>query len=218
MKKERKINAVIFDLGNTLIKTKKKYKLYFNRKYNLNFSGKEYVRIFSDVFNKKCWKDIEKAFCEFAWRCGKKNNRAFIDDLRKMWNNEHKNNLLFEATKPVLNQLNKEGYKVALLSNHTQRCREILDYHGITPYFHVIGVSAEQNICKPNVRFFRYVLKHLKVRPEEALMVGDNYKKDYLPAKKLGMHALLVERGKKRYRHSIRNLKQVKTYLKRHKH
>lgn len=34
------------------------------------------------------------------------------------------------------------------------------------------------------------------IAPEEALHIGDSMRKDYLPAKSVGMHALLVDRFK----------------------
>lgn len=34
------------------------------------------------------------------------------------------------------------------------------------------------------------------IAPEEALHIGDSFRKDYVPAKSVGMHALLVDRFK----------------------
>ncbi len=209
----RKIKAVIFDLGSTLIKQKRIHRLFLNKKYNINLPREKYAKMFSDIFFTKSWNNLEDGFKLFAEEYGTKNDKRFISDMKKIFKNDHKNYVTFRATIPLLKWLKVKKYKIGLISNASQKCRAILDYHKLTPYFHVICISAEQKKRKPDVRLFRYVIKHLKVKPSEVLMVGDKDWADYAPAKELGMHALLIERKKKRYSHSIRNLRQVKTYL-----
>ena len=50
---------------------------------------------------------------------------------------------------------------------------------------------------KPNPRIYEIALEKAgNIAPEEALHIGDSMRKDYLPAKSLGMHALLLDRFK----------------------
>jgi len=50
---------------------------------------------------------------------------------------------------------------------------------------------------KPNPRIYEIALERAgNIAPEEALHIGDSMRKDYLPAKSLGMHALLLDRFK----------------------
>jgi Predicted sugar phosphatases of the HAD superfamily len=51
-------------------------------------------------------------------------------------------------------------------------------------------------IGKPSSEFFGFVLKHLGVKPEEALVVGDDIEFDILGAQKVGMKACFVKTGK----------------------
>jgi Predicted sugar phosphatases of the HAD superfamily len=51
-------------------------------------------------------------------------------------------------------------------------------------------------IGKPSAEFFGLVLEHLGVKPEDALMVGDDIEFDILGAQKVGMKACLVKTGK----------------------
>jgi putative hydrolase of the HAD superfamily len=72
---------------------------------------------------------------------------------------------------------------------------------------------------KPDVKPFLLVLKKLKVKPEECLMVGDDVKRDLKTAKKLGMIAALakygqVEKEKGRYDYSIGNINQLLNLVK----
>jgi len=51
-------------------------------------------------------------------------------------------------------------------------------------------------IGKPSAEFFGLVSEHLGVKPEDALMVGDDIEFDILGAQKFGMKACLVKTGK----------------------
>ena len=87
-------------------------------------------------------------------------------------------------------------------------------FHNLKDYFYHIAISAYEGIKKPDPKLFRRVLRRLKVKPSEALMVGDSHDHDYFVAKRLGMHALLLDRKEKKHSHSIRNLRQVVSYIK----
>lgn len=214
---EGDIKAVIFDLGNTLIKPKARSSMYrkLKKKHDLEVSLDDFRKAHGDVFNIKVWKNINKGVAQFARLCKKKNNLQFQKHLKSLLINNKKNYQIYVDSEPVLRKLIKENYKIALISNWTQYGLETLEYHDLKHYFHSIAISANEGVAKPDPRIFQRVLRYLKVRPSEALMVGDHPKKDYLAAKNLGMHALLLERGRKKKSnvHSIKNLRQVLTYI-----
>lgn len=55
----------------------------------------------------------------------------------------------------------------------------------------VVGVE------KPDPRIYKIALEMAgNVAPEEALHIGDSMRKDYTPARSIGMHALLLDRFK----------------------
>ncbi len=54
----------------------------------------------------------------------------------------------------------------------------------------------EAKCDKTNPKMYRKVLEILKVKPEEAVMIGDNIEIDILLPKKLGIHAILLDRNK----------------------
>lgn len=55
-----------------------------------------------------------------------------------------------------------------------------------------IVLSCRTGARKPNVHNFLCALEKLDVRPDEAVMIGDTYSHDILPALKLGMQAIWV--------------------------
>jgi putative hydrolase of the HAD superfamily len=55
----------------------------------------------------------------------------------------------------------------------------------------------EAGCDKTNPRMYRKILEALNVRPEEAVMIGDDVQTDVLLPKRLGMKAILLDREKK---------------------
>lgn len=57
--------------------------------------------------------------------------------------------------------------------------------------------SGLEGVEKPNPRIYEIALERAgNIAPEEVLHIGDSMRKDYLPAKGVGMHALLLDRFK----------------------
>ena len=54
-----------------------------------------------------------------------------------------------------------------------------------------------EGVEKPNPKIYEIALERSgNIAPEQTLHIGDSIRKDYEPAKSLGMHALLVDRFK----------------------
>jgi putative hydrolase of the HAD superfamily len=88
-------------------------------------------------------------------------------------------------------------------------------------YFNEVVFSYETGLLKPNPKIFSLALKKLKLKPEEAVMVGDSVRTDVNGARKAGMKAILIDRkrknnGKKlnadRVIHSLNELEEVIEY------
>ena len=57
--------------------------------------------------------------------------------------------------------------------------------------------SGLEGVEKPNPKIYEIALERAgNIAPEEALHIGDSIRKDYEPAKSIGMHALLLDRFK----------------------
>jgi len=55
----------------------------------------------------------------------------------------------------------------------------------------------EAGCDKTNPKMYKKVLEILNVKPEEAVMIGDDVQVDILLPKRLGIHAILLNREKK---------------------
>jgi putative hydrolase of the HAD superfamily len=96
----------------------------------------------------------------------------------------------------MLLTLRENGYKLYTATNgNAIKQWDKLIRLGIALYFEDVFVSDEVGEEK-SVIFFKDVLKKLKAIPEECVMIGDREDSDIIPAKKIGMYAIRVRRGK----------------------
>lgn len=65
----------------------------------------------------------------------------------------------------------------------------------ILQYFRYLFTSHELGVTKPNPQFFNKIIQKLNLSPEECIMVGNDYEKDIVPAKAVGIHTILFNEG-----------------------
>ncbi len=114
-----------------------------------------------------------------------------------LWDEVNKRVRLFKNTRSVLSSLSKR-FKLGLISDSDGDKSFKLDrikHLGIKKYFKTIVTSDDTGFNKPDKRVFLLVLKRLRVKPEETIMVGDNLKTDMIGAKSVGMKTIWLMRG-----------------------
>lgn len=94
---------------------------------------------------------------------------------------------------PTLAELRRRGLKLAVVSNSTGQCKELLTEMGLADYFDIIVDSALVGVEKPHPEIFAHALEQLGVSAAEALMVGDFYSIDVVGAERAGLRALLYD-------------------------
>lgn len=78
----------------------------------------------------------------------------------------------------------------------TANARFLLEELGLGKSFEIF-TPKETKFLKPDPRAILVVLKKMKVLSNETLMVGDEIERDLMPAKNLGMKAILIDREDK---------------------
>ena len=63
-------------------------------------------------------------------------------------------------------------------------------------FFDIIIGSEEQQLSKPDIRFYQRAVQLLDIAPEKILYIGDSLKLDVIPAQSLGIDAWLIDRDK----------------------
>ncbi len=103
---------------------------------------------------------------------------------------------LEEDALPTLATLRQRGYRLGMISNTSddKNVQQLIDRHGLRPYFECIVTSAGCGIRKPDGRIFQMALDHFRVRPEAAAMVGDTLEADILGANRMGIYSIWITR------------------------
>ncbi len=141
-------------------------------------------------------------------------NAELARTVQSMWF-EFVNITLYPEVKDVLVELQQRGLKLGLISTAYQDeiYRDLREVNLEKSTFDIIvGVDAAQ-CMKPHPGIFKYALKKLKIRPEEAMFVGNDVEADYKGAKNVGMYALLIDRKEKQKQSGLKTIKNLKEIL-----
>lgn len=136
-------------------------------------------------------KRIERVFAELgledagglangAWR-------AYLDE----WPRQTE---FFPETPGMLDSL-MGRYKLGVITNYMDghTCQLVFDKLGYREIFDSLVVSAEVGYRKPAGVIFEQALRETGSRPENCVMVGDNYEADVVGANDMGMYSVLVD-------------------------
>jgi FMN phosphatase YigB (HAD superfamily) len=93
--------------------------------------------------------------------------------------------------------LSERGYRIGLVADGpTDTFRNVLTQHGLFHLFHVMAISEEVGVCKPDPLMFRTALDALGV-PESGygrvVMVGNNLERDIKGANGLGLVSVFLQ-------------------------
>ena len=98
----------------------------------------------------------------------------------------------FPDARSTLLELRERGFLLGAVTNRAfggERFRADLRDAGLDIGWDVEAVSVEVGYLKPHAAIFECALKHLGIRPGQALMVGNSLAEDVLGAQKLGIRA-----------------------------
>ncbi len=119
---------------------------------------------------------------------------------------------VYGDVRPTLEALKARGVRLGVLSNWSEHLGLVLERLDLDRYFSFLVVSAEAGCEKPDEKIFRLAVDRAETPIERILYIGDYPEEDILPAERIGLDALLIDRYEKyaRYRlPSIRRLTDV---------
>jgi len=125
-------------------------------------------------------------------------NKNLIPKLVKVYRTHKPRLSLYSEVRTVLSTLRKQGYKLGLITDgNVEVQRNKVEALKIKDFFDCIIFSDEYGIekQKPNPFPYQKALKELKASARETIYVGDNPYKDFVSAKRLGIHTVRIMRG-----------------------
>ncbi len=195
------LKAVLFDLHETLVHNENPVseeeisEHLFSRGYEvspqqLRASWMFVAFVDYPIHGYRTWQSY---FSRIFQRLKVKVDKETLGDIVKLLeSNPYK--LYPDAAEAVV-KTKKNGFKTAVVTTvaYFQFKKAV---QPIKKYFDFIMTGYEAKCDKTNPKMYRKVLEILKVKPEEAVMIGDNIEIDILLPKKLGIHAILLDRNK----------------------
>jgi len=190
-----KIKAVVFDLWNTLIPATIDFVHLRSLAKKQGMDLREFIQKYENAVELKKYKNFAELRKDFFEAFSESDNALLESELYEVYFNRFDKIRYFSEVPVVLKKLKMDGYKLALLSNTENLYSKELDSKlKLKEYFDVICFSFDLGALKPSKVCFGSVLKKLKVKPFEALMVGDSMRSDIFGAKRAGLHNCLLNR------------------------
>jgi putative hydrolase of the HAD superfamily len=175
----------------------------------------EYLDLFEKHFMLEKHYKLEVPIKELLGELDVKYSENLVSELEKTLEGLFSAQEPFPETLEVLSRLKKD-YKLGLISNTFYQSFERLeDKFKVNEIFDVILKSYETKMLKPDPRIFEIMIKKLKIKKDEALMVGDSLRYDVQAAESFGIRGILIDREDEypEYPNRITSLEQLEKFL-----
>lgn len=101
---------------------------------------------------------------------------------------------IYEDVLPTLDRLAAQGLRLAVISNWDERLRDLLRRLKLDVRFETIVVSSEIGHAKPDPAIFAEAMSRLGLPADHILHIGDSAEADLRGARDAGFHALQILR------------------------
>ncbi|HLD72790.1 MAG TPA: HAD family hydrolase [Candidatus Nanoarchaeia archaeon] len=209
------VKAILFDFWGTLAENGiwspiKQVKNILE--IDLPFS--EYVVRMEQALMTSKFTDLKEAFLKVCAEFSVSPDEDKIEQLVGLWNKSWMLAQPYPEVKEILGQL-KEKYKLILISNtDCFSINKVLDKFELKSYFDRIFLSYELGVIKTDKNFLKHVLSEMNLDVNDCILVGDSIQSDIIPAKRLGMNAVLIDRKNTRDFHpKMKDLKELEKVL-----
>jgi putative hydrolase of the HAD superfamily len=190
------INAIIFDLDNTILDRTSTFNNFTNSFLKTYFDHLEFKQeIFDRIIylDEDGYKDKQELFSELLeelpWKV-----KPLKMELLDFYNVEYvKNAVLMEHAREIVQHLRKK-YKTGLITNGKTLIQYgKIDQLEIRNDFDLIIVSEEAGTKKPDPKIFELALMKLELSPEQCIYIGDHPVNDIEGAAKIGMKTIWMK-------------------------
>ena len=224
------ITHVFFDLDHTLWDFDKNSALTFHKIFQHNsvdINLEEFLEVYEPI-NLNYWKLYrEEKIDKPSLRFGRLNDAfnalsfnvktSLIHKLSEDYiTNLSSFNHLFEGTIDVLEYLHPK-YELHIITNGFKEVQQgKLNKANIDHYFNTVTNSEMVGVKKPNPKIFHHALDIARAKPDNSIMIGDNYEADILGALEVGLDAICFNYHNETLSSEIKTIDQLsdlKKYL-----
>ena len=197
------IRAVLFDLHGTLAYVENQVNDFeisdylFSRGYEVSPQQLRAAWFYVSMIDypKYGYKSWHSYFSRILWRLRVKVDKETLDWIVKLLSSRPYR-LYPDAAEAVI-KAKENGLKTAIVTTIAYfQFKEAIQ--PIKNYIDFVMTGYEAKCDKSNPKMYRKILEILRVKPEEAVMIGDNLPIDIILPKKLGIKTILLNRSKKK--------------------
>jgi putative hydrolase of the HAD superfamily len=122
-------------------------------------------------------------------------SREVIAEVLNKWMHSDLKVVLYDDVAPVLTDLKERGLILGMISNVDRDITPLYQKLGLSTWLKLVVTSQDTGFSKPDPGIFQAALKQAKVKPSEAIYVGDQYQYDVVGANGAGMLGILLDRS-----------------------
>jgi HAD superfamily hydrolase (TIGR01549 family) len=137
-----------------------------------------------------------------------------IEELIGLWNKSWMLAQPYPEIETTLKKLRKK-YPLILISNtDCFSVDQVLEKFQLKKLFDDVFLSYQLGVIKTDKNFLKHVLTKLNLAPQDCYLIGDSIQSDIIPAKRIGLNAILIDRKNNRNFHpKIKNLNDIEKIL-----
>jgi len=192
------IKAVIFDLDDTLYKELDYVRQgFWNVAQSLNVDDTERVyQRMNQLLDTQGRGKIFDVICQ-EWRLN-----LPIKQLVDAYRDTQPMLSMYEDAEELVGMLRQRGLKIGVITDGCSKVQHNkMNALSLEKCMDVLVATDDlgkdtngEMLCKPNPKVYEYALDKLACKPQEAIYIGDNPKKDFIGAKQLGMQTIRIIR------------------------
>lgn len=221
----RQIEAVLFDLGGTLIKTAEiphvMKRILEHR--GINRSLNEISSAWKEAEKELNFRDLATLLDEFwiQWNMHilsklqiNSNTRALAEFIATHWW-DYCGVTLYPDAEKILPLLKARGFKMGVITNGLRSdVNEILPKVNLQTFFDIVVVIDTLRKMKPDAEVFVYALERLHIGASNTIFIGDEIDADYQGAQGAGLTAYLIDREERVHDKSLNKISSLEDLLK----
>ena len=189
-----KKKLIIFDADGTIWDSEKDVFLAFN--HTLKNNGNK--EITKEEFQKLAGLDLEEMFKRVLTKDEETLANEYVKKYREYYIDEGHyadETTLFENVKETLEKLKGQKFFMVIASGKPKRILDkMVEYFHLNEFELVLGTGESHFKPKPDPEILNYIMHHLNVSKEEAVMIGDT-KADVMAGKNAGIDTIAVTYG-----------------------
>lgn len=192
------IKALLFDLDDTL---------YYEKEYVLGafkevayYLGNKYKRSEEKLFDRmqELLEEVGRGKI-FNIICDENNFDEDINHLVYIYRSSKPELKLYYDSKEFLEWSRKQGYKLGIITDGASKVQwnkiKGLDVEGLVDKI-IVTDDLGREFWKPHEKSYLNMMKHFDINKNECIYIGDNPKKDFIGARKLGIKTVRIIREK----------------------